>query len=258
MQGGLSNQLVALSHAAAWALVLNRTLVLPHLLPHQDIRASSGGNAPLSYAGQPASLVLSELLPFDSVFAPKTVAGLRTISISQLMRRGVRPDSMVQLPEIEATMHMKSSSTYFDALGWQGLRRQPVELKQVVQGCNAVSSCQKLLAPMLVRRTFGGCKQQVLAFESLFSTIRLHSNWSYCYDDDGSAGARGRQCWPLHDFLSSVALPSLLTPQPHLQATAARAARRVVARAPAGARELGCMQACSSTYARACHFVFAY
>ena len=240
---------MALSHAAAWALVLNRTLVLPHLLPHQDISASSGGNAPLSYAGQPASLVLSELLPFDSVFAPKTVAGLRTISISQLMRRGVRPGSMVQLPDM-ATKHMKSSITYFDALGWQGLRRQPVELKQVIKSCNAVSSCQKLLRPMLVRRTFGGCKQQVLAFESLFSTIQLNSNWSYCYD--GSAGARGRQCWPLHHFLSSVALPSLLTPQPHLQATAARVARRVVARAPAGARELGCMQA------RACHSVFAY
>ena len=35
-QGGLSNQLVALAHAAAWALVLDRTLVLPHLLPHRD------------------------------------------------------------------------------------------------------------------------------------------------------------------------------------------------------------------------------
>ena len=39
-QGGLSNQLVALAHAAAWALVLDRTLVLPHLLPHQDLSAA--------------------------------------------------------------------------------------------------------------------------------------------------------------------------------------------------------------------------
>ena len=81
----------------------------------------------------------------------------------------------------------------------------------------------------------------------------------------------GRQCWPLHHFLSSVALPSLLRPQPHLQAAlvkpnpnpsltlsrslsltltltlaltltltltlqavAGRAAQRVLARAPAG------------------------
>ena len=102
---------MALAHAAAWALVLDRILVVPHLLPHQDIRPSPDGNASLSYAGQPASLELSELPPFASVFAPREVAGLRTISISELLRRGVRPGSMVQLPEIEATRHMKSSST---------------------------------------------------------------------------------------------------------------------------------------------------
>ena len=79
--------------------------------------------------------------------------------------------------------------------------------------------------------------RQVLAFETLFSTIKLQSNWSYCHSQAG-----GRQCWPLQRFLSRVALPSLLTPQPWLQAAAARAAQRVVARAPAGARELGCLQ----------------
>ena len=163
---------------------------------------------------------------------------------------------------------MKSSTSYFDALGWQGLQRQPVELQQSLQGCNAVGSCKRLLPPRLVRRAFGGCThqvlafshartelrmqtpctractpiymlytRQVLAFETLFSTIKLQSNWSYCHTQAG-----GRQCWPLQRFLSRVALPSLLTPQPWLQAAAARAAQRVVARAPAGARELGCLQ----------------
>lgn len=33
-QFGLGNQLVALRNAAVWALILNRTLVLPHLLGH--------------------------------------------------------------------------------------------------------------------------------------------------------------------------------------------------------------------------------
>ena len=119
---------------------------------------------------------------------------------------------------------MKSSSAYFDALGWRALPRQPVELQQSgLQGCNAVGSCKRLLRPRLVRRTFGGCTHQVLAswhaharlglgagphphahphphphahphphpyphphphqvlaFDTLFSTISLTSNWSYC------------------------------------------------------------------------------
>ena len=33
-QFGLSNQIVALRNAVVWALLLNRTLVLPHLLGH--------------------------------------------------------------------------------------------------------------------------------------------------------------------------------------------------------------------------------
>jgi len=60
--------------------------------------------------------------------------------------------------------HMKSSTSYFDALGWQGLQRQPVELQQSLQGCNAVGSCKRLLPPRLVRRAFSGCTHQVLAF----------------------------------------------------------------------------------------------
>ena len=76
---------------------------------------------------------------------------------------------------------MKSSSAYFDALGWRALPRQPVELQQSgLQGCNAVGSCKRLLRPRLVRRTFGGCTHRVLAFDTLFSTISLTSNWSYC------------------------------------------------------------------------------
>ena len=75
-QGGLSNQLVALAHAAAWALVLDRTLVLPHLLPHQDLSAARRNDS-VSYDGQPASLELSELPPFESVFAPTPVVRVR-------------------------------------------------------------------------------------------------------------------------------------------------------------------------------------
>ena len=108
-QGGLSNQLVALAHAAAWALVLDRTLVLPHLLPHQDLSAARRNDS-VSYDGQPASLELSELPPFESVFAPTPVAGLRAISMSELLRRGVRPSSVVQLPEIEASRRDRGRS----------------------------------------------------------------------------------------------------------------------------------------------------
>ena len=40
---------------------------------------------------------------------------------------------------------MKSSDTYFRAIGWEGLRPAPVELMQRVRGCNAVGSCKQLL-----------------------------------------------------------------------------------------------------------------
>ena len=64
-------------------------------------RAAFSGNA---------SLELSELPPFESVFAPTPVAGLRTISMSELLRRGVRPSTVVQLPEIEASRRDRGRS----------------------------------------------------------------------------------------------------------------------------------------------------
>ena len=76
--------------------------------------------------------------------------------------------------------HMKSSSAYFDALGWRALPRQPVELQQSgLQGCNAVGSCKRLLRPRLVRRTFGGCTHQVLAYTRLVACARLAWAWGW-------------------------------------------------------------------------------
>lgn len=113
-QGGLSNQLVALSHAAAWALVLDRTLVLPHLLPHQDMRqdmhqdmarnksvSDAGHETPPpsfgSYEGQPPSLSLADLVPWESIFDVQgATRSVRTIPITTLLQRGVRPWSVVQ------------------------------------------------------------------------------------------------------------------------------------------------------------------
>ena len=93
-QGGVSNQLVALTHAAAWAVVLGRTLVLPHFLPHLDITRSNDSTA---YLGQPPSLNVDELPPFERFFAASPVAGLRTVPITELLQRGLRPSVMVTL-----------------------------------------------------------------------------------------------------------------------------------------------------------------
>lgn len=74
-QFGLSNQLVALRNAAAWALMLNRTLVLPHMLHH-----STG--SPLAEHGQ----------MFDVDAAHARSAPLRLREMSAFLRgRGIAP-----------------------------------------------------------------------------------------------------------------------------------------------------------------------
>ena len=73
-QFGLSNQIVALRNAVVWALLLNRTLVLPHLLGH--------GTAQLRAAHSSA---------FDVEAAQAAVAPLRLEEMEPWLQLGIAP-----------------------------------------------------------------------------------------------------------------------------------------------------------------------
>ena len=73
-QFGLSNQIVALRNAVVWALLLNRTLVLPHLLGH--------GTAQLRAAHSSA---------FDVEAARAAIVPLRVEEMEPWLRLGIAP-----------------------------------------------------------------------------------------------------------------------------------------------------------------------
>ena len=73
-QFGLSNQIVALRNAVVWALLLNRTLVLPHLLGH--------GTAQLRATHSSA---------FDVEAARAAIAPLRVEEMEPWLRLGIAP-----------------------------------------------------------------------------------------------------------------------------------------------------------------------
>ena len=75
-QFGLSNQLVALRNAVVWALLLNRTLVLPHLLGHGTAQI----RAPHSSA-------------FDVQAARAAIAPLRVEEMEPWLRLGIAPQA---------------------------------------------------------------------------------------------------------------------------------------------------------------------
>ena len=74
-QFGLSNQLVALRNAVVWALLLNRTLVLPHLLGHGTASSMAAHGA--AFAVRPAAL-----------------KPLRVIEMDDFLRLGLRPQRL--------------------------------------------------------------------------------------------------------------------------------------------------------------------
>ena len=75
-QFGLSNQIVALRNAVVWALLLNRTLVLPHLLGHGTAQI----RAPHSSA-------------FDVQAARAAIAPLRVEEMEPWLRLGIAPQA---------------------------------------------------------------------------------------------------------------------------------------------------------------------
>ena len=139
-QFGLSNQLVALRNAVVWALLLNRTLVLPHLLGHGTASSMAAHGA--AFAVRPSAL-----------------APLRVVEMDAFLRRGLAPRRLRVL-DIAAKFATQGDG-YFDALG--------------VRWHNATAPLRvpmRDFSPASIRAAFGGCAgARVLAFRSLFAAL---------------------------------------------------------------------------------------
>ena len=223
-QFGLSNQLVALRNAVAWAQLLDRTLVLPHLLAHGSVHP----RAPFGLA-------------FDATSARPALAPLRIIEIDPFLRLGLAPAGVIALA---TTNRFRSADggEYFDSLGVTWHRAADGSANMLSVSMSANSSAGTAFSPAAIRNAFGGCARghAVLAFQSLFAAFdpkplsMSPPGWSVC--------ANGIDCMAGLPWLDKHALPALLTPSlalDGLSASIASQLTRADGDAPAG-RELLC------------------
>ena len=149
-QFGHSNQLVALRNAAAWAAVLNRTLVLPHLLGHATEREYE--------AGTPVRRPMATYAAAFDIARARTVAPLRVIEVDDFLKLGLSPLQLVQLEHVAVLKLVAARDDYFEqlGLGWASQRLDvpmtsftPDSIRAAFGGCAA--------APAPPRPAFGGC-----------------------------------------------------------------------------------------------------
>ena len=218
-QFGLSNQLVALRNAVAWAQLLNRTLVLPHLLAHGTVhpRAAFG-------------------LAFDAASARRALAPLRTIEIDSFLRLGLAPAGVVALATTNR-FRAADVNAYFDSLGVPWHKHADGAPNVLSVAMTARSKADGAFSPAAIVRAFGGCGPQhpVLAFQSLFAAFDPRplgaspAGWHACVPREQAADGRrcagaggGACCTPGLPWLDQHALPALLTPSLALEGVAER------------------------------------
>lgn len=186
-QFGLSNQVVALRNAVVWALLLNRTLVLPHLLGHGTAEVlSPHGTA------------------FDVPRASSLVAErLRIVEMPAFLTLGLDPALVLAL-DVDIRMRRSDDYAYYRALGvgWaSSASSPPFALRRRVP--------MRDFTPASIIGSFGSCRgapHRVLAFSSLFAAVTLKGPADY------PGGARG------YRWLNQVAMPALLQPTPAVSA----------------------------------------
>ena len=259
-QFGLSNQLVALRNAVAWAQLLNRTLVLPHLLAHGTVYP----RAPFGNA-------------FDVSSARAALSPLRVIDVTTFLSLGLAPAGVLAL-QTTNRFRPADAHAYFDALGvtWhRGAGGAARELSVPMQAMRDTTA----FSPAAILRTFGGCgaRHRVLAFQSLFAAFDPKPlspsppEWRVCTRAAGSGGSAGgaggdggasaaggagggAACSPGLQWLDQQALPALLTPTAALDGVAKAMAARLQAAdagAPAG-RMLGCVHIRRGDFTQEC------
>ena len=220
-QFGHSNQLVALRNAAAWAAVLNRTLVLPHLLGHATEREYE--------AGTPVRRPMATYAAAFDIARARTAAPLRVIEVDAFLKLGLFPLQLVQLEHVAVLKLVAARDDYFEqlGLGWASQRLDvpmtsftPDSIRAAFGGCVAASApplppssarrgSNPACPPFACRRPRawrGSCgHHQVLAFRSLFAA------W------DPRPGGPNPPGWqvggmPGLSWLDGLAAPALLAP----------------------------------------------
>ena len=201
-QFGLGNQQITLRNAVIWAMLLNRTLVLPHVLTHAGC-----SNASLCTSSS------AEFAPHDVVYdlTEKSAAALKpllrvmtTRDFLKLMEaKRLKPPTQLIVLGIRALWAYRMTDHYWGLLGLdKHLKRVPLEVPLRSFGAEGI------------RSAFGACgHHRVLAFRSLFA--------AFIGDDYPTPRAlvTGKR------FIDSVALPVLLKPHGSLAARADEIAR---------------------------------
>lgn len=233
-QGGLSNQRQSLITAAIWALALNRTLVLPHLLPHADAASVSISKGVQMVMGQPSKLRRDDLIPYEDLFRVRRIPGLRTMDISALVNSSMLP-TFVELPEV--TSFMKTGLSYFKAIGWTWER--------------ATSVTEIPTSTSAIHKMFGSCKHSVLAFRTLFNHNLHHNLLATNVKNDRMVCPNGSN-WPaspqpacrraLVQYMQQTVMPALLLPHPRMLREAHEIAQVVRNLSTSAGGRLGCVQ----------------
>ena len=179
-QFGLGNQQITLRNAVVWALLLNRTLVLPRVLGH-----SGCSNESLCDASA------RESAAHGDVFEAAPTAPLRAEETAVFLRRGLRPRRLLVLSRVRARWAFRMRDDYWASLNlsWHSAPLD-VPMRRFDGGA--------------IRSTFGACTHhRVLAFRSLFAALEVPA------DGYPPPGRR---------WLDSVAMPALYQPSAALRA----------------------------------------
>ena len=188
-QFGLGNQQITLRNAVVWALLLNRTLVLPHIVTHAGC-----SNDTLCEASA------RELASHGDAFELGDVAPLRTMDMREYLRRGESPPPRLLVLAIRALWAYRMTDDYWRLIGWPSLSTQP-PLDVPLRG----------FRPDAITSAFGACTHhRALAFRSLFAALEVSPDQ---YPPPGIG------------WLNKVAMPGLYRPRASLLARADEAER---------------------------------
>ena len=122
----LSMQALALRTALAWASLLNRTLVLPHLLGHKTATHAAFGSA------------------YDLNHARAAVAPVRLAEMDQFVTLGVLPERCVISTTKKPSMTRLTPCTlaHTSAGCWSSRQRYPIPTTPTWRTCSSGRPCQ--------------------------------------------------------------------------------------------------------------------
>ena len=249
-----------------WATLLNRTLVLPHLLGRGNGGGSSGGGIGGGGGGMPPRAAFGRA--YDLARARTGVSPVELIEIDRFAQLGIVPERLLQLRTRAASGGGGSSggsggSGSVGGGGGGGGGGGDGYLRYTLPLLSAAAVLDVPLGSFssdAIRGAFGGCgAHRVLGVTSLLGAFE-HAprsappqGWSVTAAMPGSLRSAEIEM-PGLIWLDEIALPALLAPAAALVALASRVASRALAGAAGAAavpsRMLGCVHLRRSAEAR--------